>query len=170
MLSDDVVLLRPFRLSDAEEHLAGEDVEQIKWLSGGKSTIDTVKEWIVRKNKILEEGGPIMSFAIVEKKSERVVGMVEANTQYEKLDGLQKGDANISYGLYPFARGKGYVSRAVTIMCDYLKEKGVLRAVIRVNPENMKSLAVPKRCGFTRDHQIIAKDGEKLILFYRTLT
>lgn len=94
-------------LKDVEEHLAGEDEEQIKWLSGGKSTRETIRNWIQRNQEYWEKDGPIFPFAIVEEKTQTVIGMVEANTDDERVEGIQKGEATISYGLYPFARRKG---------------------------------------------------------------
>lgn len=169
MTSDIKVALRPFQLTDAEEHLAGEDDEQVKWLSGGVSTLEGVKNWILRNQKYWEEEGPIFNFAITDKHNKTLLGMVEANSNYSDLEGLEKDDVNISYGLYPHARGKGYAIAAVLLMVDFLKEKGFRRAVIRVNPENKNSLQVPKRCGFSEHREIITKNGDTLKVFIKKL-
>jgi RimJ/RimL family protein N-acetyltransferase len=158
--------LRPFELSDAEIHLKGEDDEQIKWLSGGKSNLEGVREWIVRNKKYWEENGPIFNFAITDKNN-NLIGMIEANSDYKELDGLSKDDANISYGLYPEARGRGYAIEAVSLVLDFLKDKGFKRAVIRVNPENKDSLKVPHRCGFIEGETITTRDNELLTIFIK---
>jgi hypothetical protein len=45
-LTDGVIFLRPLHLADAVDHLAGEDEEMAKWLSGGHSTLATVQGYI----------------------------------------------------------------------------------------------------------------------------
>lgn len=156
-LTDGVITLKPFRPEDAEAHLAGDDEEQQKWLSGGKSTLETVQNWIARNQGHWEAGGPIYNFAIWAE--DTLVGMIEANTDVEKIEGLSEGDANLSYGTYPDARGKGYVSRAVKLIVTFLKEKGIRRAVIRVLPENESSVRVPIACGFTEAGTVETKEG-----------
>jgi RimJ/RimL family protein N-acetyltransferase len=168
-LTDQVVLLRPFVLKDVEEHLAGEDEVQIKWLSGGKSTRETVRNWIQRNQESWEKDGPVFAFAISDAKTQRLIGMVEANTDDENVEGIQKGEANISYGLSPFARGKGYGSRAVNLMMDFLKRKGLHAAIARVDPTNEDSLKVPLRCGFKEQGVMKTKDQRNLVVFKKLL-
>jgi len=45
-LTDGVIFLRPLHLGDAVDHLAGEDEEMAKWLSGGRSTLAGVQSYI----------------------------------------------------------------------------------------------------------------------------
>lgn len=168
-LSDEGIMLRPFRLSDAEEHLAGEDDEQVKWLSGGEGNLEGVRDWIRKNEKQWEDNGHIFNFAIVDFETKKLLGMVEANTDFETLEGLQEGDANISYGLYPNSRGKGNAGKAVSLIADFLRNKGFKRAVIRVNPENKKSLKIPLACEFLETSEVITKAGEKLKVFIKVL-
>src|SRR3989344_93161 len=127
-ISGQTINLRPFELSDAEEHLAGEDEEQIKWLSGGKGNLEGVQNWIKKNKEQWENNGNIFNFAITDKDN-KLLGMVEANSNFKELDGLIEGDANISYGLYPDARGKGYTTEAINLILDFLKSKGFNRAI-----------------------------------------
>ncbi|HVT01400.1 MAG TPA: GNAT family N-acetyltransferase [Patescibacteria group bacterium] len=168
-IQDETIKLRPFELEDAEEHLAGEDEEQIKWLSGGKGTIEGVRDWIKKNKEQWENNGHILNFAITDKQSGKLLGMIEANGHSQELEGLEEGDVNISYGLYPFARGKGYATNAVNLILKFLKEKGFKRAIIKVNPNNKDSLKIPLRCGFVEGKTIITKDKEKLIIFRKDL-
>ena len=46
-LTDGVIFLRPLTAEDAVEHLAGEDEEMAKWLSGGRSTLANVEKAIL---------------------------------------------------------------------------------------------------------------------------
>lgn len=45
-LEDSVIFLRPLHMEDAAAYLAGEDDEMAKWVSGGRSTLATVKAFI----------------------------------------------------------------------------------------------------------------------------
>ena len=167
-LTDSVVTIRPFVLSDAPQHLVGEDDEQIKWVSGGKGTLAGIQDWIVRSQLYWRQGGPVFTFAI-EDAFETLVGMVEANTDSAMIPELQLGDANISYGLYPSARRKGYASRAVHLVTGFIASKGIQRAVILVHPDNARSLLVPERCGFTRERSILTDVGEPFVVFAKKL-
>ena len=167
-LTDRTISLRPFKLEDAKEHISGEDAEQINWLSGGKSTLEGVQDWIKKNQQYWENDGPIFNFAIVNADN-KLVGMIEANSSYEEIEGLQKGDVNISYGLYPSARGKGYASRAVDLMISFLRQKGFQRAVIRVDPNNKDSLKVPQRTGFSHQGKIEVDKAKELEVFVKNL-
>jgi RimJ/RimL family protein N-acetyltransferase len=93
-------------------------------------------------------GGPVFNFASVNAHTGTLMGMVEANTDYLRIDGLHEGDANISYGINPLrARGHGYASRAVALVMDVVHSSEIRRAVIRVNPRNTPSARVARRLG-----------------------
>lgn len=113
VITNGTITLRPFTLDDAQEHLADEDENMARWLSGGKSTLESVQDWIKKNQMYWKQGGPIFAFTIVSDK--KLVGMIEANTEYQKIEGLEKGEANLSYGIYPFARGNGYGTKAVLL-------------------------------------------------------
>ena len=168
-LTDGVVVLTPFYMEDAEEHLDGEDIEMEKWVSGGKSTIDTVRNWIKRSQESWKKDGPCFTFAIRNAESNQLIGMIEANTDLKNIEGIKEGDANIAYGLYPRARRKGYMVRSIDLMLKFLKTKGIKRPVIRVDPQNTKSLTVPIRCGFIKTGEILTKKEGILMVFVRGL-
>jgi RimJ/RimL family protein N-acetyltransferase len=169
-LSDGIVTIRPFILEDAQAHLAGEDEEQVKWLSGGKSTLESVQKWIEENTGSWRRGGgPLYNFAVEDAETRKLIGMVEASTD-TSIAGIKEGDANISYALYPDARGKGYVTKAVTLLLDFLKSRGIKRAVIRVDLKNTASANVPARLGFTKIEGIIqTEEGHSLSMFIKEL-
>jgi RimJ/RimL family protein N-acetyltransferase len=166
-LTDGAIILRPFRLEYAEAHLAGDDEENIRWLSGGVSTMDTVRNFILKSQQYWENDGPIYTFAIFGAKSGQQVGMVESNSNPAHIKELAEGEVNISYNIYPFARGKGYATRAVGLMLTFLKEKGYKTAVLRVNPENQKSLGVAGRAGFSRVGENSPEPGEEMFVIFK---
>lgn len=168
VLTDGIITLRPFTLEDAEEHLLGEDTEQIKWLSGGKGSLEGVKNWITKNLQYWGKNGPIFNFAITNT-NDQLIGMVEANSDYENIEGIEQGDANISYGLYPQFRGQGNASRAVDLITNFLKTKGFKRGVIRTNRENEPSIKVAIACDFEKENNITLNDGEELIVFVKKI-
>src|SRR4051794_20594145 len=56
--SDGVVLIRPLAVSDAEVHFAGEDDELVRWLSGGRSTLESNRAFIADTLRMWRAGGP----------------------------------------------------------------------------------------------------------------
>jgi len=174
-LSDGTIRLRPFRRADAERHLAGEDDEQVRWLSGGRGTLRGVRDWIDANQRSWRAGGPVFTFAIVHAESGALLGMVEANPDYRRIAGLHEGEPNISYGLYPDARGHGYASRAVTLVMDFLQvmdflpSRGIRRAVIRVDPRNTASVNVARRLGYLCSGEIPDSPGHSLQMYIRPL-
>lgn len=170
VLNDGVIAIRLFRLEDAEAHLRGEDEELVKWLNEDKrSTIESVRNWITEGQRYWQEGGPRLTFAVETLTDHTLVGMVESNTDFKNIEGLIEGDANISYGLYPNARGKGYATRAAALMLDFLKQKGVKRAVLRIHPDNKDSLKLPERMGFKKQGTITTSKNEIFEVFTKEL-
>ena len=167
-LTDSVITIRPYTMKNAQEHLDGEDEELVKWLSGEKGTLQGVQKWIQKNQEYWINDGPVYNFGIFDNENQ-LVGMVEANTDYQSVEGINAGNANISYGLFPKERGEGYVTRAVDLISKFLTSKGIKHAIIRVDPNNISSLKVPERCGFTQERTITSKEGKQLIIFSKKL-
>lgn len=145
-LSDGVIFLRPLTADDAEEHLAGEDEEMAKWLSGGHSTAETVKTFLERNEQSWRTGGPRRAFGIRDCQTGRLIGSIEMNTAFPELE---PGQVNVSYGIFPQWRGRGLVLRAIKLMAEYLRrDTKVSEILLRISPENIASLKVAERAGF----------------------
>ncbi|OLT08826.1 hypothetical protein BJF90_11820 [Pseudonocardia sp. CNS-004] len=150
-----MVSLSPMRLEDAVAHLAGEDAELVRWLSGGPGTLPGVEAYIRRTIAQWAAGGPKLAFGI--RTGEGLAGTIDVDLA---LPGLQPGEANLAYGLYPAFRGRGIATRAVQLACRYLCDRGdVDRAVIRTHPDNVASAAVAERAGFVPAPARRAGDG-----------
>jgi hypothetical protein len=63
-LTDGVIFLRPLRLEDAADHLAGEDAEMARWLSGGRSTLEAVQVFIRSCEEHWRTNGPRRAFGV----------------------------------------------------------------------------------------------------------
>jgi RimJ/RimL family protein N-acetyltransferase len=170
--SDAEITIRPMTLADVEPHLRGDDEEQARWLTAGEhSTFESTRAWVERNAEYWAAGGPVFNFGVVENASGSLVGFVEAHAHGGpgELSGVDAGEANLSYGVYPAFRRRGYASRAVGLACDLLAGQGFAGAVIRVDPDNGRSLGVARKCGFDSVGTVVTADGGRLAVFKRRL-
>jgi RimJ/RimL family protein N-acetyltransferase len=163
-----LVVLRHFRPSDALTHLRGEDDAISRWLSGGVSTEESVLRWIQSNEDNWSRQGPRYVFAI-ETLDGELGGMIEINVDYSHFAGLQPGDANVSYGLYPQYRGRGIATTALHKVRDFMISKDVRRAVIRIEPENIESVRLAERCGYSHTGEATNGVGTKYLVFVNDL-
>ncbi len=147
--SDGVVVLSPFvDESDARAHLAGEDDDTARWLSGGPSTLVAVASWIRENQAHWALGAPRRACAVRFASTGALIGMVEANTM---LPSLAPGEVNVSYGLHAAWRRRGLAARAVAGLLMFAHDHLEARvAVIRAAPDNVSSIALGERLGFAR--------------------
>lgn len=163
-------MLDRFTTRDIDAHLAGDDVEQARWLSGGGSSRGSVQRMVERADASWDNGEPVFTFAVSRRRGTVPVGMVGVNLDWRTMDGLAEGDANVSYGLYPRFRGRGYATRAVEVIEQFLIRRGVRRAVIKVEPENTGFLRIPHRSGYRMTGILTGSDGVLYEIRVKTLT
>jgi RimJ/RimL family protein N-acetyltransferase len=152
VITDGALTLRPLRLEDAAPHLAGEDAELVYWLNGGPGTLPGVESYIRSTIEQWAAGGPKLAFGI--HADGVLAGTIDVN--------LSLPEAELAYGrLYPAWRGRGLATRAVLLVCRYLRDRGdVDRAVIVTAPRNRASEAVAERAGFSPAAPRRAGDSE----------
>lgn len=145
-LTDGVIFLRPLDAEDAADHLAGEDEEMAKWVSGGRSTPATVEAFIRNNQESWRSGGPRRAFGVFDCASNRLAGFIEVNLA--RLVG--PGQVNISYGVFRQCRRQGVALRAINLMDEYLRTATEARQmVLRIVPANTASLRLAEKAGFT---------------------
>jgi len=145
-LTDGVIFLRPLGAEDAVAHLAGEDEEMAKWVSGGRSTLAGVEAFIRNNQESWRSGGPRRAFGIFDCTSNRLTGFIEVNLA--RLAGPNQ--VNISYGVFPQWRRQGVALRAINLMGEYLRAESEARQmVLRIMPGNTASLKLAEKVGFT---------------------
>jgi len=164
-LSDGIVRLRAFLVGDAVGHLAGEDETTVRFLSGGRSTLAGTRAWIATHGVEWEAGGPALVLAVEDLADGRLSGMVEARFDVPPAEGVPTGAANLSYGLYAAARGRGLATRSIRLLLGELARRQVTEAVIRVNPLNTTSVALARRLGFGEVASVTTASGERLRVF-----
>lgn len=156
-LTDSRILLRPLTDADAPEHLAGEDEEQVRWLSGQPATIERVRAWISANERDWRTDGPKRNFGIIDLATGALVGNIEAQLA---LAELKAGEVNIAYATFPSWRGRGIATRAVRLITEWLVTiPTVYTAVIRVHPDNAASVGAARAAGFVDVGVTVAADG-----------
>lgn len=146
VLGDDVLTLRCLRASDVAAVLAGEDDEQVRWLTEGRrSEPARTGEWVAENQAQWRTGGPRRHLGIVDRATGALAGGVEAHFAVPELP---TGSVNISYWVFPQWRGRGYAARAVRLVCAWLRDAtDADTAVLRVDAGNAPSLRVARDAG-----------------------
>ncbi|HKC76760.1 MAG TPA: GNAT family N-acetyltransferase, partial [Gaiellaceae bacterium] len=125
--SDGVVTLRAPGQSDARLLVAMRDEEFHRWLGPGA-----------------EVPAPVACVWV----GDELVGWVDYDADHKWLG---QGEVNVGYFLTASARGKGYASRAVELLLHHLREDTEYSvATLVIHPENVRSLALARRLGFTQ--------------------
>jgi RimJ/RimL family protein N-acetyltransferase len=145
-LTDGVIFLRPLNPEDAADHLAGEDNEMAKWVSGGRSTLATAEAFIRNNQESWQSGGPRRAFGVFDCASNRLSGFIEVNLARI----VEPGQVSFSYGVFPQWRRQGLALRAINLMDEYLRTATDARQIVlRIVPENITSLKLAEKAGFT---------------------
>lgn len=145
------ITVEPLRVEDAEAMVAAEDEETIRWLTGGRSTIEGTREYVRRLAENARAGSTKRAFTI--RVDDECVGSIDHDA--DPQDGIGPGDVNIAYTLAPWMRGLGITARAVELLCAQLgaQEAGE-RAVIRCETDNVASVRVAEKAGFSVSHEV----------------
>jgi RimJ/RimL family protein N-acetyltransferase len=145
-LTDGTIFLGPLTAEDAADHLAGEDDEMAKWVSGGHSTPATVAAFIENSQHNWRSAGPRRAFGVFDCATGRLIGFIEANLALP----LDPGQVNVSYGIFLEWRGQGLALRAIDLMDEYLRTATDARQmVLRIAPANTASIKLAEKGGFT---------------------
>lgn len=131
---------------DAEAHCAGEDEETVRWLTGGYGTIEGTRDYFRMLADNAQAGRGKRGFGVW--LDGRLAGYVDCDP--DLTDGLDEDEVNISFGVHPWARGRGVAGEAVRLMWGFMREQRLgTRAALRIEPENTASIRVAEKSGFT---------------------
>ena len=150
-LTNDALLLRPFRASDAAEICAAvrESLRELgQWLSWchPEYTIDDTRSFLAGRGDAFQRDGEY-AFAIIERASGCLVGACGIN-QIEKAN-LR---ANLGYWLFTGATGRGYATQATLLVARFaFDELRLERIEIVAAVGNVASQRVAGRVGATRE-------------------
>ena len=165
LATDGVVALRPFTIEDADVHFDGEDDEMVRWLSGGRSTRERTRRWMQGLAETASFSTPRTALAISDASTGVAAGFIEANLD---LPGVAPGVANISYGIYPNYRGRMWAARAVKLMTGLLDGRACI-AMIQIEPQNVRSVAVAEQAEFSFVGRRVTPDGDEMSTFTKHL-
>ena len=139
------VFLRYVTLDDFEEMLTLFE-ESRKFYKGLIDTPDTFEKfaaYVARNESETNE-----CFVICRASDERIVGAINLSQIFRKA--FQ--NAYLGYSLGVRYTGQGYMTEAVRLILRFaFKDLKLHRVEANVQPENKPSIAVLKRCGFTRE-------------------
>lgn len=144
-LSDGVVVLRQYREDDRAVALSTmRDPLTRQWLNMPASPRDADFDSLLRVVRDGFVSGDRLDYAIVTVDDDTPYGAVVASRRHRE-------NWELAYLAQQAGRSRGLVTRAVSLLADWLFEQGVGRLEIRTHPANLPSQRVAERCGFTRE-------------------
>lgn len=150
-LRDGVVVLRPWDRSDVRFLWEASNDPAIERYNGPapETLADAVAviEEIEERWRSFEERRDVtgVAFAVVDAVSGQPVGMCG-------VDAWSASDvAQFGYWLAADARGRGFATRAVSLMTRWLFDLGAARAFLTIQSSNTASAAVAQRAGFLHE-------------------
>jgi RimJ/RimL family protein N-acetyltransferase len=144
VLTGGGLVLRVLRSDDAVGWKAGEDEEQRRWFAmPGPAPIANVVAAVERWRANWRDDGPVRHWGIW------IGGRLSGGVEIRVRDDQK---ANVSYIVFPEARGRGVGALAVGLAADWAFRNLEVRAIVAViNPENAASVAVARSAGFEED-------------------
>jgi RimJ/RimL family protein N-acetyltransferase len=141
-LEDGVVALRAWAPEDADAVFAAcQDPEIARFLPIPQPYTEASAREFIANCRADWDGDDERSFAITDSTTGAVVGLIARHQR-------AKHRVEFGYWLAPWARGKGYATRALRLVVDWSLAQGFVRFELRTHPDNGASGAVARRAGF----------------------
>jgi RimJ/RimL family protein N-acetyltransferase len=168
--SDRVVTIRRRELADLDADLDAKDEQQIRWLwlPGQRQAWEEMTAQqrrdhaadVLRDNHERFGAGPKWTFT-VDAADVRGVAYVDCDLANDRVE---PGEANISYASHPAHRGKGYTSRSVRLLLEFLRDHtGARTADIITDDTNTPSQRVARAVGAAAVEQWQTDHGRTMI-------
>lgn len=173
---DGYLVLRRQEVTDLEQHLAGVDGEQMDWLwePGDRQLYEALSLEEQRDHQLghLQAShdsfgpGPKWCFSVDIPHATYVV-YIDCDLANHHVP---TGQANISYACHPAYRGNGYTSRAVGLVCQFLRERtSATEAHIITDERNAASRAVARQARAIERDRRVDEHGRTMIRHILTL-
>jgi RimJ/RimL family protein N-acetyltransferase len=144
-LSDGVVVLRELREDDRAVVLSTmRDPLVAAWLNMPPESGDDDFDALLHVTSQGRASGDRIDYTVTEAPADRALGAVIATRRH-------RDNYEIAYLAAPAGRGRGLMTRAVRLLCDWLLENGVGRLELRTHPGNEASQRLAHRAGFQRE-------------------
>jgi RimJ/RimL family protein N-acetyltransferase len=108
--------LRPLTAADAAAHCAGEDELTVRWLTGGHGDVEGTIEYFAGLAENADAGVGKRGFGVW--MCGRLCGYIDYDPDND--DGIGPEVVSISFGVHPWARGRGVAVEAVRLVCDVI--------------------------------------------------
>lgn len=144
-MTDGVVVLRKLREDDRAVTLStfGDPLVR-RWLNMPTKPTDADFDSVMRTIRSGFESGDRYDYAVTEQPSDESLGAVIASRR-------ARDNFELAYLAREAGRGRGLMTRAVRLMCEWLFEQGVGRLEVRTHPANEQSQLLAQRAGFQRE-------------------
>lgn len=144
-ITDGVVVLRQLREGDRAATLATmRDPRVRRWLNMPKEPRDRDFDTLLRTVRAGWASGDRLDYVVTERGEDVSLGAVIASRR-------ARDNFEIAYLAREAGRGRGLLTRAVTLLCDALFATGIGRLEVRTHTENLDSQKLAERCGFHRE-------------------
>jgi RimJ/RimL family protein N-acetyltransferase len=144
-LTDGVVVLRELREADRAVVLRTMRDELVaRWLNMPRAPVERDFDSLLRLAHNGRLTGDRYDFAVTEAGVDVSVGAVIASRRHRE-------NYEVAYLACADGRGRGLMTRAVRLVCDWLFREGIGRLELRTHPDNAPSQRLAERCGFQRE-------------------
>jgi RimJ/RimL family protein N-acetyltransferase len=144
-ISDGVVVLRQLREGDRAVVLSlMSDPLVQEWLNMPRSPADRDFDSLARTVRNGWRTGDRFDYVVTEGHDDVSLGAVIASRRH-------RDNYEIAYLAREAGRGRGLLTRAVTLLCNVLLDAGVGRLELRTHVDNAASQRLAERCGFTQE-------------------
>jgi RimJ/RimL family protein N-acetyltransferase len=144
-LTDGVVVLRELREDDRAVVLSTmRDPLVAAWLNMPPEPDDGDFDALLRVTRQGRASGDRIDYTVTEPPADLALGAVIATRRH-------RDNYELAYLAAPAGRGRGLMTRAVRLLCDWLFENGVGRLELRTHPGNEASQELAHRAGFQRE-------------------
>jgi RimJ/RimL family protein N-acetyltransferase len=144
-ITDGVVVLRELREDDRAVVLSMmRDGVVARWLNMPVAPGNRDFDALLRVAHDGRASGDRIDYTVTEKGDDVSIGAVIASRRH-------RDNYEIAYLAREEGRGRGLMTRAVRLLCDWLLEEGVGRIELRTHPDNEASQKLAQRAGFQRE-------------------
>jgi RimJ/RimL family protein N-acetyltransferase len=144
-MTDGVVVLRELREGDRAATLSTmRDPLVARWLNMPGVPSNRDFDSLLRIARDGRASGDRIDYTVTEVGKDISLGAVIASRRH-------RDNYEIAYLAGAEGRGRGVMTRAVRLLCDWLLEEGVGRIELRTHPDNEASQKLAERAGFTRE-------------------
>ena len=144
-ITDGVVVLRELREGDRAVVLSAmRDPLVTRWLNMPASPGDADFDSLLRVARDGRASGDRIDYAVTAAGDDISLGAVIASRRH-------RDNYEVAYLAREEGRGRGLMTGAVRLLCDWLLEEGVGRIELRTHPDNSASQRLAERAGFQRE-------------------